>query len=99
MGRDIPKFFQLSETGTGVFIMGFNPHSSDWVDQVATAVDRELLLRDSPPEPDSQKSSPKDSSPVRIDHQTIDYLFDRLKTHQRKRRPLLQGNQGSSRGR
>ena len=38
MGRDIPPFFQLAETGTGVFIMGFNPHSSDWVDEVATAV-------------------------------------------------------------
>ena len=32
------QFFQLSETGTGVFIMGFNSHSSDWVDQMATAV-------------------------------------------------------------
>lgn len=38
MGNDIPKFFRLEETGTGVFVLGFNPHSTGWVDQVATAV-------------------------------------------------------------
>ena len=77
MGRDVPQFFRLTETGTAVFIMGFNPHSSNWVDQVATAVIEnffyaihhqnltvEIVL--------------EDENPVRIDHQTIDYLFERL---------------------
>ena len=38
MGTSIPKFFRLDESGTGVFIIGFNPHSSDWVNQVVTSV-------------------------------------------------------------
>lgn len=58
--------------------MGFNPHSSDWVDEIATAAienffhavhHRNLTV----------EVKPADGSPIRIDHQTIDYLFDRLK--------------------
>ncbi|MDE0369268.1 MAG: hypothetical protein OXI84_03915 [bacterium] len=78
MGKDIPEFFQLVATGTGVFIMGFNPHSSDWVAQVATAVienffyaiHRQTLI---------VRVVPDEGRPVKIDHQTIDYLFSRLK--------------------
>ena len=35
--RSIPKVFRLSDTGTGVFIMGFNPRSDDWIAEVARA--------------------------------------------------------------
>ena len=77
MGREIPEFFQLAETGTGVFIMGFNPHSSDWVDQVATAV-IENFFHAIHHQNLTVEVIPKDGSPVRIDHQTIDYLFERL---------------------
>ena len=38
MGMSIPEFFRLDDSGTGVFIMGFNPHSSAWVNQVVTSV-------------------------------------------------------------
>ena len=34
----IPDFFRLPEVGTGVFVMGFNPKSSNWLDEVTTAV-------------------------------------------------------------
>ena len=34
-GTEIPSCFRLAETGTGVFILGFNPRCSNWV---ATAV-------------------------------------------------------------
>ena len=78
MGKRIPEFFRLAETGTGVFIMGFNPHSSDWVDQVATAVIENFFFAIH-----RQNLSvgivPEKGSAVRIDHQTIDYLFERLK--------------------
>ena len=77
MGRDIPKFFQLKETGTGVFIMGFNPHSSDWVDQVATAVIENFFYAIHHQNL-TVEIVPKDGSQVQIDHQTIDYLFERL---------------------
>ena len=36
-GRSIPGCFALERTGTGVFILGFNPRSNDWVAEVAGA--------------------------------------------------------------
>ena len=76
-GRGIHQFFKLKETGTGVFIMGFNPYSSNWVKQVATAVienfffaihHKNLIV----------EIIPKDGSRCRIDHETIDFLFEQL---------------------
>lgn len=77
-GRDIPEFFQLEDTGTGVFIMGFNPHAADWVDQVATAV-IENFFHAIHHKNLTVQVTPENGSPVRIDHQTIDYLFEQLK--------------------
>ena len=76
--KNIPEFFRLDDVGTGVYIMGFNPQSSDWVDQVATSVienffyaihHQDLTVRVQARERDE----------VLIDHQTIGYLFDRLR--------------------
>ena len=78
MGRDIPRFFRLEGTGTGVFIMGFNPHSSDWVNQVSTAVIENFFYAIHHGKL-SVEVVARDEAPVRIDHQTIDYLFERLK--------------------
>ena len=77
MGPSIPKFFRLDESGTGVFIIGFNPHSSDWVNQVVTsvienffyAIHHQLL---------TVEISCTSGDPAWIDHQTIDSLFNRL---------------------
>ena len=77
MGKDVPEFFRLTETGTGVFIMGFNPHSSDWVEQVATAV-IENFFYSIHHQNLTVDIVPIDGSPVRVNHQTIDYLFKRL---------------------
>ena len=77
MGKDIPEFFRLAETGAGVFIMGFNPHSSDWVDNMATAVIENFFYAIHH-QSLTVAIIPKDGSQVKIDHQTIDYLFKRL---------------------
>ena len=77
MGRKIPEFFQLAETGTGVFIIGFNPHSSDWIAQVTTAAIENFFYAIHHQNL-TVEIVPQDGSPVRIDHQTIDYLFERL---------------------
>ena len=77
MGKDIPEFFQLAETGTAVFIMGFNPHSSDWVNEVTTAVIENFFYAIHYQNL-TVEIAPKAANPVRIDHQTIDYLFERL---------------------
>lgn len=77
MGRSVPDFFRLDRTGTAVFIMGFNPHSLDWVDKVATSVienyfyaihHQDLIVR----------IVPTKGSPVHIDYQSIDHLFSFL---------------------
>ena len=76
--RNIPEFFRLDDVGTGVYVMGFNPHSSDWVDQVTTSVienffyaihHQNLIVRVQAAERDE----------VLVDHQTMGYLFDRLR--------------------
>ena len=77
MGKDIPELFRLTETGSGVFIMGFNPHASDWVDQMATAVIENFFYAIHHQNL-TVEIVPRDGSSVRIDHQTIDYLFERL---------------------
>ena len=77
IGREIPEFFRLKETGTGVFIMGFNPHSSDWVGEVATAAIENFFYAIHHQNLAVQVI-PRDGSTVRIDHQTIDLLFERL---------------------
>ena len=70
--RDIPDEFRLHDAaGTGIFILGFNPHSEDWVTDVQLAVcenffmaiDRRQL---------SVTITPSSGKPVVIDHETID---------------------------
>ena len=77
IGKDVPGFFQLEETGTGVFIMGFNPHSSDWVKQVATAVIENFFYAIHHQNLIVEVASGQQDA-VRIDHQTIDLLFEQL---------------------
>ena len=67
----------MTETGTSVFIMGFNPHSSDWVNQVATAAIENFFYAIHHQNL-TVSIVPENGNPVRIDHQTIDYLFERL---------------------
>ena len=77
MGPAIPDFFRLNETGTGVFVLGFNPHTSDWSNQLVTAAienfffaihNKRLVVT----------VTQRDGNTEKVDHQTIDYLFDKL---------------------
>ena len=36
--REIPEIFQIQATGTGIYIMGFNPHCEDWITETRVAV-------------------------------------------------------------
>ena len=78
-GRDIPQFFRLDETGTGVFVMGFNPRSTRWVHEMTQAVienyfcaiaDKNLIVK---------IAESKSDSLVVINHETIDSLFSQQK--------------------
>ena len=77
MGKDIHEFFRLDDTGTGVFIMGFNPHSTDWVDQVATAV-IENIFHAIHHKKLTVEVSARGEDPIQISHETIDDHFKRL---------------------
>ena len=77
--RNIPKIFRLSDTGTGVFIMGFNPRSDDWTTEIARAAadnyfyaihNKQLVV--------SIRSD--DGPPIEIVHDTLDDLFAESKT-------------------
>ena len=58
--------------------MGFNPHPSDWVDEIATAAIENFFHAVHHRNP-TVEVEPADGSPIRIDHRTIDCLFERLK--------------------
>ena len=72
---NIPEYFRLEEPGTGVFVMGFEPRSEDWLSQMAIAVitnyfvaiHRKRLV---------VEITATGSTKLRIAHDTIDQLFD-----------------------
>ena len=72
-----PRFFRLEKTGPDVFIMGFNPHSSDRVDAIATAAIENFFPAVHHRNPTVEVKS-ADESPIGMDHRTIDCLFERL---------------------
>ena len=92
-GKNIPEFFRLEETGTSVCIMGFNPHSSNWVDEVVTAVIENFFYAIHHQRL-AVEVTPKDGDSIRIDHQTLDQLFSKLQPNQPQRCLLLQSDQG-----
>ena len=77
--RSIPKVFRLSDTGTGVFIMGFNPRSEDWMAEIARAAadnyfyaihNKQLVV--------SVRAD--DGDPIDIIHDTLDDEFGNRNT-------------------
>ena len=72
--KQIPDFFRLPEVGTGVFVMGFNPKSANWLDEVTAAVienffyavhHKELVVR----------VSDLVGHAALVNHETLDSLF------------------------
>ena len=73
--REIPDFFRLDGIGTGVFVMGFNPRSAEWVKEVTAAVienffyaihHKNLVVKIAAPE----------SAGLVVNHETLDWLFE-----------------------
>ena len=75
MGRDIPSFFRLDGTGTGVFIMGFNPRSANWVGDMTSAVVESFFHAIANKQLIVKITAAKADRPVVINHETIDSLF------------------------
>ena len=78
MGVDIPDCFRLADaTGTGIFILGFNPHAENWVTSAEYAVcasffhaihNKKLVVT-------IDSSAPR--TRVRIDHQNLDSILSK----------------------
>ena len=73
---EIPDMFRLNNTGTGVFILGFNPKTEEWPTEITSAViqnyfyaihHKKLVV----------KVTDQASETVLINHETIDWLFER----------------------
>ena len=76
MGRDIPSFFRLQETGTGVFVMGFNPRSANWIEEVTSAVIENFFVAVSNKQLIVRIASQKATDPVTVNHETLASFFD-----------------------
>ena len=72
----IPDFFRLSEVGTGVFVMGFNPRSKDWSKEVTSAIienffyavhHKKLVV----------KIDGRNADSILVNHESLDWLFER----------------------
>ena len=82
MGVDIPDCFRLADaTGTGIFILGFNPHAENWVTSAEQAVcasffhaihNKKLVVTIDASEPKKK---------VCIDHQNLDGILSKYTSH------------------
>lgn len=76
---DLPSEFRLDDTGTGVFILGFEPRTrgKEWITEMLRAVvenffyaihDKSLVV----------EINPRGAATETVNHETIDLYFDRL---------------------
>ena len=70
----IPGFFRLDEPGTGVFILGFDPRSQDWLGEMTAAVIRNFFLAIHRKQLVVEIKSGS-TTPIIISHETVDLLF------------------------
>ena len=74
-GREIPDAFRLADTGTGIFVLGFNAHCANWAKAAMAAVlenfffaihNRQLVV---------EIQANEDQRAVMLNHETIDQHF------------------------
>ena len=82
-GREIPEFFRLDETGTGVYVMGFNPRTSDWVGEVVRAVIENFFAAVHSRDLVAKIQSEDMNSAIVVNHESIDQLFEKFNAGRR----------------
>ncbi len=77
---EIDDFFRLDEPGAGVFVMGFNPRSSNWMKGVASAVVENFFdaIHKKTLVVEIYSDDVDDAESITVDHETIDQLFEGL---------------------
>ena len=78
--RNMPKVFRLGDTGTGVFIMGFNPRSDNWMTEIARAAADNYFYAIHNKQLIVSIRADGDSAPIDIVHDTLDDLFEGRET-------------------
>ena len=78
--RSIPNVFRLGETGTGVFIVGFNPRSDNWMTEIARAAADNYFYAIHNKQLRVSIRAARDSAPIEIVHDTLDDLFEDRET-------------------
>ena len=77
LGRNISNFFRLDEPGTGVFIMGFNPRSDNWVEEITSAVVESFFYAIHHKQLVVEIETEKSGDAVAVTHENLDSLFNR----------------------
>ena len=74
-GREIPDAFRLTDTGTGIFVLGFNAHCKNWAKATVAAVlenfffaihNRQLVV---------EIQADEEQRAVTLNHETMDHHF------------------------
>ena len=75
--REIPDVFQMDETGTGIYVAGFNPRCDDWIGETRAAVITNFFhaIHNQRLQVAIKKTSDDE---VLIDRQTLDIEFQRF---------------------
>lgn len=76
LGKLIPVVFRLGEKGTGVYVMGFNPRSTHWVDELVNATINNFFYAIHHKRLIVQVKA-RNSRKTTIDHESLDLLFER----------------------
>ncbi len=74
-GKEIPDVFRLPDTGTGVFILGFNAHCANWAGAAVAAVLKNFFYAIHDKQLVVEIQANPDQPPTVLNHETIDQHF------------------------
>ena len=74
-GREIPDVFRLADTGTGVFIPGFNAHCTNWARSAMAAVLENFFFAIHNQQLVVEIRGNTDQPAIALNHETIDHHF------------------------
>ncbi len=74
-GREIPDAFRLADTGTGIFVLGFNAHCTNWAKAAMAAVLENFFFAIHHRQLVVEIRANEDQHAIVLNHETIDQHF------------------------
>lgn len=74
-GRQIPVPFKLADTGTGVFVLGFNPHCGNWAKAAVDAVLENFFFALHHQQLVVEIQTNSEQQAIKLNHETADQHF------------------------